>query len=79
MIINVKLENEKFCEGCPCLQLHEGSNYYAKCGLGHNVEREPVTRGEADSPFCGHPDLVAYYRTVRPSKCIKINKQSNKL
>jgi hypothetical protein len=49
----------------------EGSNYYAKCGLGFEVERMPVTRGELNGGFGNHPDLVAYYNTVRSNNCIK--------
>jgi len=71
MQLNIKLKNKKYCDGCPCLSLIEGSNYYSKCGLKYEPEREAVTRGESDSPFCNHPDLVAYYRTIRPEKCIK--------
>jgi len=70
MRIDVKLKNRKQCDGCPCLALMEGSNYYAKCGLNFEPERKPVTRGEANSPFCNHPDLIAYYITIRPNKCI---------
>ena len=70
MKIEINLKNSKYCTGCPCLQLkNSGHNYYNKCGLGYKIEREQVTRGETGN--YQHPDLVAYYRTIRSKKCIK--------
>ena len=71
MKIEIKLKNKKYCEGCPCLKTDDYAHYFCECGLGYDIEREAVTRGEATgSPF-GHPDLVAYYRTIRSKKCIQ--------
>lgn len=75
MEIKINLKDKKLCDGCPCLQLQKGSNYYAKCGLGYEIERIGITRWEAWEKYRQssgtHPDLIAFYETTRSKKCIK--------
>lgn len=79
MVIKVELLDPKFCDGCPCLELYKTENLRCKCRhhKHYEIKRFGLTRWEQNEkygkPIIGNPDLIDYFETPRPKKCIREN------
>lgn len=77
MKLKIKLNNNKLCDGCPCLELLRGDNYHSRCRMGYDVIRIGLDRMQKSEKYktelIGNPYLIDYFETIRSKQCIKDN------